>query len=297
MDAIKHLLHVVLDLLETLVLLFAEAATQALKLWTQFLNAPVELLAISAIFKEITGTELTCINAVCYAFAVPFTLLFKIFAGHAPFKNVTAEHVSDDIRALTPSDDLLIARGCLQICHAPFDAYVDVIGSILSRIGTGPTRFVNATTFIIPSINAALSYGSISTPGATPQAITNWSISTCGPLLSIVWLSITGFKKGPRGDPDGYSLLCLLGATGFGTGIWHACEPEDSSSKTTALIVAQFLGPLSNCGKVLRAVENPLAIVGMLVMDIVSNREQRSSLVGYCEVPDSTCGFIGVDRL
>jgi len=50
-------------------------------------------------------------NAVCYAIAIPFTLLFKLITNRAPFPGVNTTHDSKAIRALSTEGELLIARG------------------------------------------------------------------------------------------------------------------------------------------------------------------------------------------
>ncbi|TDL16742.1 hypothetical protein BD410DRAFT_613185 [Rickenella mellea] len=289
LDATKHMVFVVLDLLETLVLVFEKACAEAFKFFAELLNAPIDLPIISPIFKFITGTDLTCINAVCYAFAIPFTLLYKLITGNKPFQNSNPLlHNSAAIRALAVQDELTVARGVLTLINAPLDAFQDLVGIAFDLINPispgGNIRFLNIAGLLIPFINSALSYKSLD---KGPIYITSWSIAVAAPSISLIWLCATGLRKGPRGHIVGQVILGLLGGGALGTAIWHAVDPEDSSGKTKAVITSQFFASLSNLAKPLRAVSqraaNPVTIiavgVALPVIDLVSGIGAGSALI------------------
>ncbi|TDL16732.1 hypothetical protein BD410DRAFT_844156 [Rickenella mellea] len=288
LDATKHMIFCALDLLETLVLVFEKAAAEAFKFLTELLNAPVNLPIISPIFKLITGTDLTSINAVCYAFAIPFTLLYKLITGETPFpKSSPRLHNSSQIRANAVQDDLKVARGVLTLVNAPLDAFQDFAGVAFDYRGRSPgdnIRFLNMAGLLIPFVNTALSYGNLQ---KGPNYVTSWSISTAAPVLSLIWLCATGLRRGPRGHIVGQIALGLLGGGGLGTAIWHAIDPEDSSAATKAIITSQFFAPLSNLAKPLRIVsqnaKDPATFVAvgvaMPVIDLISGIGAGSALI------------------
>ncbi|TDL13694.1 hypothetical protein BD410DRAFT_797551 [Rickenella mellea] len=277
LDATKHMVFCALDLLETLVLVFEKAAAEAFKFFAELLNAPIDLPIISPIFKFITGTDLTCINAICYSIAIPFTLLYKLITGQKPFQNSSPLlHNSAEIRALAVPDELTLARGILTLINTPFDAIQDIIGAAPDLLSPGGNiRFLNIGILLIPVINSALSIPSLK---KGPIYVTAWSIATVAPAMSLIWLCATGLRKGPRGHIVGQIALGLLGGGAMGTAIWHACEPEDSTDKTQAIITSQFYGSLSNLAKPLRIVSqrftNPVTViavgVAMPTIDFVS---------------------------
>lgn len=59
LDLMKDAVNVVIDLIETLVLVFEKLAAVAFKFFVELLNAPVDLPIVSMIFKKVTGTDLT----------------------------------------------------------------------------------------------------------------------------------------------------------------------------------------------------------------------------------------------
>lgn len=62
LDLMKDAVNVVIDLIETLVLVFEKVAAAAFKFFVELLNAPVNLPIISLIFRKVTGTELTYVR-------------------------------------------------------------------------------------------------------------------------------------------------------------------------------------------------------------------------------------------
>ncbi|TDL16740.1 hypothetical protein BD410DRAFT_613119 [Rickenella mellea] len=277
-----------LDLLETLVLVFQKAAAEAFKFFAELLNAPVDLPIIAPIFKSITGTDLTYINVVCYASAIPFTILYKLITGEKPFQNSsTLLHSSAAIGEVADLDHRTISRGILTMINVLPDISLDISGFKSDRLGPNAprgNRILNAFGIFIPCINAELSKGNLQ---KSPMYVVSWSITTAAPVLGVLWLSATGFYKGPRGNFIGQVLLCLIGSGGIGTAIWHAFNAEDSSLKTVSLIFSQVLAPLSNAAKIMRAVsqhwKNPVWVsnvtVALPVIDVVSGVGAGTALI------------------
>lgn len=73
--------------------------------------------------------SLSVINSVCYALAVPFTIIYKIVTGETPFQNSNPSiHSAAHIRALSSADARTVTRGVLTLLNAPLDAYQDLLG-------------------------------------------------------------------------------------------------------------------------------------------------------------------------
>ncbi|KAH7106508.1 hypothetical protein BKA62DRAFT_687338 [Auriculariales sp. MPI-PUGE-AT-0066] len=305
-DLMKDAVFVVIDIIETLVLVFEQLAAEAFKFFFELFNAPVELPIVSLIFKKVTGTDLSIINSVCYSLAVPFTIIFKIITGRTPFaQSNPLLHKSAQLRALTTQDDLLISRGVLWLLMAPIDAIADGVGVAadygklpddtkipgLSKVAgyfPSPGRFINGLTLIVPLLNAAMSYDMLSDKD-NAMHITTWSCSAAVPVLVMSWLVVTGFKEGPRGSVLGQTCFGIIGLSQLGAAIWHSEKPNTNpvTAKETDQINAQYFGFLGPVCKPLRAisqrVKNPYAVAAvgasMVVIDLVGNIGLGSCLI------------------
>lgn len=89
------------------------------------------------------------INSVCYALAVPFTIIYKIITGEKPFPNSDPlMHSAVDIRALNAVDARTVSRGVLALVNSPLDAFQDVLGVLFDAAKKFPGAEVTTTPFL-----------------------------------------------------------------------------------------------------------------------------------------------------
>lgn len=89
------------------------------------------------------------INSVCYALAVPFTIIYKIITGDKPFPNSDPlTHTAADIRDLNSADARTVSRGVLTLVNSPLDAWQDVLGVIFDVAKTVPDVLKGMSPFL-----------------------------------------------------------------------------------------------------------------------------------------------------
>ena len=97
------------DMFEKLAIVIAEAALQTiengtvsmlrlvevgLRAFRRILDAPWHIPVLSALYKDLTGSTLTLLDAVCLIAAIPGTLLYRIAAGETPFTAAEAKQLT-----------------------------------------------------------------------------------------------------------------------------------------------------------------------------------------------------------
>lgn len=86
---------------------------------------------------------------MCYALAVPFTIIYKIVTGETPFANSNPLiHSAAQIRALNDADARTVSRGVLTLVNAPLDAWQDILGVMFDVAKKIPDVEVATTPFL-----------------------------------------------------------------------------------------------------------------------------------------------------
>ncbi|KAL8632460.1 hypothetical protein Q9189_001835 [Teloschistes chrysophthalmus] len=118
------------------------------KLLDPLISVPV----LSPFYKQITGSDLSFLDVMCFVAAIPVTIMYKIVTGTAPFPdNATAS-------ALTSANDFAALK-TISITAAtvdPEDAYkkFTIIGQYLGMVGSWATMFFSYAQ--VPFVDAGL---------------------------------------------------------------------------------------------------------------------------------------------
>lgn len=83
--AVKEVLLLAIDGIEAILIALCELAGSAIEKFQKLIDTPIDIPIISWIYKEITGSELTLLNLLCLAVAVPVTILYEFTFQKAPF--------------------------------------------------------------------------------------------------------------------------------------------------------------------------------------------------------------------
>ncbi|KAK6984883.1 hypothetical protein R3P38DRAFT_3451867 [Favolaschia claudopus] len=264
LDNIKDGLKLVLKNMSAVVTAITNLVKEAAKSLLDLLRAPLWPSGIGAIFKDMFSIDLTIENAMCYAIAVPFTIMHKIIVGCYPSQtNVSSSaSVSKTTRPSTIKRSPILWRGILAIIQTGPDMMLDLmgIGAALGNLGAAqggltkisavPKAIINGSSMLIPMIDIWLLDPITMFQSGSPRKMVAASIPTITLSCTAAWFALTRLQRGPRGSLPGQIFLFTSGLLGIGAAVWYVVEV---GADKVELVAAQFLRPLSPVVKILRA--------------------------------------------
>jgi hypothetical protein len=92
MTAIQSLAVVAVDVAKAITQMLINMFTFIAERIVSFLETPINIPIISWLYKQITGSDMPSVSeAACFALAIPFTIIYKIAFGNAPYQSSAEE--------------------------------------------------------------------------------------------------------------------------------------------------------------------------------------------------------------
>jgi hypothetical protein len=130
-DAVKALAILSLDILQDLVNAILELFKFMALSIVQVFSTPVDIVGIRSLSEYLMDKDCTVAGMCSLAVAVPFTIIYKLITGQAPFEDVTPEHGT----ALPlPDPTLHLIMGVLGILKTMWNVMDDLTGAKLMYV-------------------------------------------------------------------------------------------------------------------------------------------------------------------
>lgn len=130
-DAVKALAILSLDLLQDLVNAILELFKFMARKIVQVFSTSVDIVGISSLYEHLMDEDCTVPGMCSLAVAVPFTIIYKLITGQAPFDDVTPEHGT---AWPLPDPTLHLIMGVLRILKTMWNVMDDLTGAKLMYV-------------------------------------------------------------------------------------------------------------------------------------------------------------------
>lgn len=274
LNAVENLVFSVLDLLDAATQDFFQMAIAFLQaVQTAVGDQEVPGFFLGAIYNYVlnpgSSEDFTVTRFVAMACAFPTTVIYRLVTGSAPFS-------ANELGQLAAADANVykVIGGYLTLIYSVVDLRLDLV--VPQSAGPAPDLpyFLAISSFMPVLINGLLS------PGAAPFQLLTWdtdlnkskNLFWCGKWFPIGFATVykvcTGFRSGPRGNPMACTVLCALGTSVLGLGIWKGIQESQAGVATFSTWFTSLAGPLVTVAKPLRFA-GAYGEVGLIAIDAV----------------------------
>lgn len=268
-------------------------------------NATIDIPLISRIFKEVVGLDLTLFNLIVVPMAVPFTILYEILTGQAPFSQSSTQASNAlAMKYMKPGqaggdtttkslDISLYSSFFFSLVYGLTDFMLDAKDSITYykyRPLDGPIMPSRVTIYTnVISAWLLLGAGLLSTPTddrTRYAAVVAIYGTACATMATV---SDYCRQRDPMTTQNNEVLGVMAivvpfasGVAAFVSGVWHVInikKDPNSTDKDTAIAVAEITGSIPAMAKIVKFVKDPE--ISLPVLAVADSCGHMASWVAY----------------
>lgn len=267
LDVVKQAIVGGIDAIEKVTIAFLNLIIDVINSFEQILEASISIPVISDIYKELTGSELTLLDAFTLMAAMPVTILYKLIHNNqAPFSSQTVTHILSQ-PIYWPSLGSQTNRQFNNESELVTDAVWDVFGGISTILsflrapisagkvalklsndpGAAPIErvlsYLDATLSLLSKVSGGKLFVTDGISGADEVVtVTYWSASLFAPVKTMLFqiLKDKEVETGYGGD----IVSGFLGFIYLGLGIAKAAVAQAPTEKEKLVIARGIIVPL-----------------------------------------------------
>jgi len=266
---------------KTTVLTSLQLANIGISIVTGLLNATIYIPIVTDIFEYLTGESSTVGNIICYIFAIPLTILWKImynenFPNQWPTTETrSAKSGKEQVgtpTTLTIPQKLYIASACVKLVSMPIVIINDIISMVeefvpASMLNKGKINVFKGINILLSAAQVAFSFSYSPFPDDVDPNLDIGYTVICGyPGLIVILDGINAYlgSKGLEYFNIGLNGLYLAYSVAFT--IWGATLGYGTTSQVL-VYCDNIMSPIEPLTKfVLRQTKNPYAYIAIPIV-------------------------------